>query len=80
MFQSFFFANGAPHVNGYAKGELQPHTPPAHIVKMEEITGGGSVKSFVMSAESQATSTLLTSSLLKIKVVLDDMKASIHAG
>ncbi|ULT92251.1 hypothetical protein L3Y34_009775 [Caenorhabditis briggsae] len=76
--QSFFFANGN-HVNGYAKGELQPHTPPAHIVKMEEITGGGSVKSFVMSAESSATSQLLTSSLLKIKVVLDDMKASIHA-
>lgn len=77
--QSFFFTNGAAHVNGYSKGALHPNTPPAHIVKMEEITGGGSVKSFVMSQESAATSTLLTSSLMKIKVVLDDMKASIHA-
>lgn len=67
-------------MNGYSKGALHPNTPPAHIVKMEEITGGGSVKSFVMSQESAATSTLLTSSLMKIKVVLDDMKASIHAG
>ncbi|CAI2352987.1 unnamed protein product [Caenorhabditis sp. 36 PRJEB53466] len=76
--QSFFFINGN-HANGYAKGELRPITPPAHIVKMEEITGGGSIKSFVMSSDSATTTNQLTSSLLKIKLVLDDMKASIQA-
>uniref|UniRef100_A0A8R1J044 Uncharacterized protein n=1 Tax=Caenorhabditis japonica TaxID=281687 RepID=A0A8R1J044_CAEJA len=82
VFQSYFFVNGNSHANGYSKGELQllptASPPPAHIVKMEELTGGGSVKSLMM--DSSAASSQVTSSLLKIKTVLDDLKASIQAG
>ncbi|CAI5450706.1 unnamed protein product [Caenorhabditis angaria] len=73
--QSYFFVNGGATSNGYCKGEPSPH-----IVKMEEIAGG-SVKSFVMSTQSSQDSNPnpMTGSLLKIKMVLDDLKASIQA-